>query len=192
MDPRVSSSSTFQKFWFRFYFCFSPFPLLAKLKSLSLDLGSLRNMQRREEHAYLIGLAYLCVSIKWEFLSFLGLLVKITRWRTWIKITCWTKMTQSSDAWEEMLQPWFLDMHSGICSKGAVDVTSLFWASSCRLMGTSWKIMRIFSCPLGAVWRGVCTDRGSPGWLQLRRNHRASVHHRKRSRLPETLFKLKL
>lgn len=36
-------------------------------------------------------------------------------------------------------------------------------SSSCRLMGTSWKIMSISSCPLGAVRRGICTDRDHQG-----------------------------
>lgn len=50
----------------------------------------------KKEYAYLRGLAYPSVSIKLEFLSFLGLLVKITRWRTWIKMTHWTKVAQRS------------------------------------------------------------------------------------------------
>lgn len=120
-------------------------------------------MERRDEYAYLIGLAYPCVSIKWEFLIFLRLLVKITRWRTWIKMTRWTKMTQRSGAWEEMLQPWFLNRHSGNLQESSHRCHLSLLSSSCSLMGTSWKIMRIFSCPLGAMWRGICTDRDHQG-----------------------------
>lgn len=28
---------------------------------------------------------------------------------------------------------------------------------SCGLIGTSWKLTSIFSCPLSVVWRGICT-----------------------------------
>lgn len=112
-------------------------------------------------------------SIKSVFFSFLGLLVKITRWRTWIKMTWWLKKTQR--AWEKMLQPWFLNMQSVICRKATTDVTSLFWGFTALSLipQVDRHLLKDDEDPQCGMESNLLWQ-GSLGWMLLRRNCWAS------------------